>query len=288
MYSRTSIVYNESHKIVGLPPYYYRKRSCDTNLTTNTPANQYQRLKLIQKTVRVPSSTYTMNLGALSTYNGVCWNQMSDRPLPSVQKATVPTGYGNSKNNKHYSVTSSRPGGQTPGGKGCDVKHNSYDRYLNRLKGKGALRRGAVPPNFGTPNIPFNRAKPIYGAKTMKTNIVSGCDCSGDKKENNAKIYNNPRYQDINDVTYTFQVGQYVYAIEDGNTFYTRAIIIDITDNTYIVQFDNGILEYKYINQIRIYYPCNCGGKIDETVYENGFIGNENLESSCLYPSVSF
>jgi len=131
MYNRTSIVYNDPSKIVGLPPYYYRLRSCDTNLTSNTPANQYQRLKLIQNTVRVPSSLYTMNLGSLSAYvkptdatYGVCWNQMSDRPVPSVQKATVPSGY-SSLNTKGHSVTSSRPGCQTPGGVGCDIKHNS-------------------------------------------------------------------------------------------------------------------------------------------------------------------
>ena len=45
--SKTSIVYNQSNKTFGLPPYYYRVRSCDTNLTSNTPANQYQKLKII-------------------------------------------------------------------------------------------------------------------------------------------------------------------------------------------------------------------------------------------------
>ena len=144
-----------------------------TKLTGNSPSQRYQKLKLIHNTVRVPSSIYTMNLGALNVYQapnkiyGVNWNQMSDRPYPSNQRATVPTGYGNSKNNKHTSVTSSRPGCQTPGGVGCDIKHNSYDRYLNRLKGKGALRRGPIPENFGRP-IKFNPAFPIYGGKTVQ------------------------------------------------------------------------------------------------------------------------
>ena len=156
-------------------------RNCDTNLTSNTPGDQYQRLKIIQNTVRVASSLYTMNLGSLNVYDvkqgkyNVNWNQMSDRPYPSVQRASIPTGYNNSLNNRHHSVTSSRPGCQTPGGVGCDIKHNSYERYLNRIKGKGPLRRGVVPPFV--PVIPFNRAFPIYGGKTFKTNIVSGCNC---------------------------------------------------------------------------------------------------------------
>ena len=127
-FEKTSIVYNNPSKILGLPPHYYRLRSCDTNLTSNTPANQYQRLKLIQNTVRVSSSIYTSNLGPLNAYKqpttatqGVCWNQMSDRPVPSVQRASVPTGSNNSLNGRHHSVTSSKPGSQTPGGAGCDI-----------------------------------------------------------------------------------------------------------------------------------------------------------------------
>ena len=184
---KTAIVYNEYSKERGLQPFIYRLRSCDTNLTGSTPADQYQRLKLIQNTVRVYGSLYTANLGPLSAYKrpisapdsglyGVCWNQMSDRPVPSVQRASIPTGYHTSLNNRHHSVTSSKPGSQTPGGAGCDIKHNSYDRYLNRLKGKGPLKRGIVSPTFGAP-IPFNPAFPIYGGKTTKTNIIAGCKC---------------------------------------------------------------------------------------------------------------
>ena len=119
---------------------------------------------------------------------------MSDRPVPSVQRVTVPTGTNNSLNRRHTSVTSSKPGSQTPGGKGCDIKHNSYDRYLNRLKGKGPLRRGVVPPTFGAP-IPFNPAFPIYGGKTVKTNIVTGCDCPIENN-NTCLLYTSPSPRD--------------------------------------------------------------------------------------------
>ena len=177
----TPFLFNEDNKQLGLVPYYYRKSGCDTNLSRNTPADQYQRLKLIQNTVRVPASLYTMNLGSLTSgaisSNGVCWNQMSDRLVPSVQRSIVPTGANNSLNSLRGSVTSSRPGCQSPGGVGCDIKHNSYERYLNRLKAKEPLRHGIIPSGFGPNSIKFVRAFPIYGGKTTKTNIINGCVC---------------------------------------------------------------------------------------------------------------
>ena len=177
----TPFLFNEDNKQLGLQPYYYRKTGCNDNLTSNTPADQYQRLKLIQNTVRVPASLYTMNLGSLTSgarsSTAVCWNQMSDRLVPSVQRSIVPSGTNNSLNTRRRSVTSSRPGCQSPGGVGCDIKHNSYERYLNRLKAKEPLRQGVIPPGFGQNSIPFVRAFPIYGGKTTKTNIISGCVC---------------------------------------------------------------------------------------------------------------
>jgi len=181
---KTSIMYNYPNKLIGLPLFYYRWRSCDTNLNSNTAANRYQIQKRIQKTVRVDSSLYTANLAPFHVYQkptektqNVCWNQMSDRALPSYQPNIVPTGFYHSLNNKHHSVTSSRPGGQNPGGLGVDIKHNSYDRYLNRLKGKGPLRREPIPDSLAAPQIKFNPAYPVYGAKVMKTSIITGCNC---------------------------------------------------------------------------------------------------------------
>jgi hypothetical protein len=274
---KTAIVYNKPNKLFGLPPFYYRWRVCNVNLTGNTPADQYQKLKQIQNTVRVYSSLYTSNLGPLSGYKkpitkpsdglyGVCWNQMSDRPVPSVQKVSVPTGFHNNLNNRHYSVTSSKPGSQTPGGIGCDIKHNSYDRYLNRLKAKGPLRRGVVPTNFGVP-IPFNPAFPIYGAKTVKTNIVNGCDCPIETPEKNYKkdiqIYDNPYWQADPTGNCEFSVGTYVYAMQSGNNFYTRAIITDVTNGIYTIEFDNGTIQTATIYELLVYFPCNCGSSIE-------------------------
>jgi hypothetical protein len=246
MYSRTSLITNQNPKQNGVAPYYYRCRNCDTNLTSSAPADQYQRLKLIQNTVRVPSSVYTMNLGALSAYakptdatQGVCWNQMSDRPVPSVQKSTR---------------TSSRPGGQNPGVKGCDIKHNSYERRLNRLKGNALLKRGPVPANFGYP-VASTRSNPVSGGKTMKTNIVSGCACSPDNQE---RLYINQNNYNLDSLTYTFQIDQQVYAIQTGNDFYSIATVFEVNDNgkSYLVRFEDGTEEVKQLYELRIYYEC--------------------------------
>lgn len=297
--SRTSIVYNNPSKLFGLNPFYYRVRTCDSNLTSNTPASQYQRLKLIQNTVRVYASLYTSNLGPLSAYQkpgpityNVGWNQMSDRVEPSVQKTIVPTGRNCTLNNRHYSVTSSRPGGQSPGGVGCDIKHNSYDRYLNRLKGKGPLRRGVIPQNFGSPVIPFNPAFPVYGGKTTKTNIVSGCDCpiqtTTKDITSNLRIYNNPYWKPYPNANFVFSVGEYVYAIQEGDQYFTRALITKKDgEDIFTIQFDNGTIEIQSSLQFLVYFPCNCGGLINGNVYDSGFYLEENQTNygnQCIAP----
>jgi hypothetical protein len=285
--SITSLVYNAPYaKQLGVPPFYYRYRSCNpnfpnrtqTNVGGFTPADQYQKLKIIQDSVRVYGSLYTSNLGPLTAYKrplsdpqqglyGVCWNQMSDRPVPSVQRASIPTGYATSMNRRHTSVTSSRPGCQTPGGIGCDIKHNSYDRYLNRLKGKGPMRRGVVPSNFGKP-IPFNSALPVYGGKTMKTNIIdSGCDCPIiNTEQQDLTIYNNPFWQPYPSGNLSFNVGDYVYAIKTGTDYYSRAIVTAKSEtDIYTIEFDDGTIQTSNINELRIYFPCNCN-QLDDSI----------------------
>ena len=155
--------------------------------TSSSSAAQYQRLKQIQNTVRVAASSYTMNLASLSAYQGsldetqtvlnsgtpyvggggVNWNQMSDRKVPHVQKVvTASRGKSSVKN----TITRLRPGAGSPGGIGVDIKHNCYDRYLNRLKA-GYLVRGRVPSRY------------LEETKNLKTSIVSNSRkcCDGDK-----------------------------------------------------------------------------------------------------------
>ena len=93
----------------------------------------------------------------------VNWHQMSDRVVPSVQKIHYP---GNNGNSTKTSITRIRPGSLSPGGEGLDIKHFSYDRYLNRLKA-GNLKAGI--PN---PNITAKR-----GNKTVKFGLINGCRC---------------------------------------------------------------------------------------------------------------
>jgi hypothetical protein len=193
-----------------------------------------------------------MNLGALtSSGQGTSWNQMSDRSVASIQKSTVPR----SKSTRHSS-TSSRPGGQNPGGAGCDIKHNSYERRLNRLKGKALLKRGPVPSNFGA-SIISTRSNPVSGGKTMRTNIVSGCACS---TYNQDRLYINPNNYNLNALTYTFAVEQQVYAIQSRNEYYSIATVVDVYDGgkSYSVRFEDETEEVKQINELRIYYDCAC------------------------------
>jgi len=143
---------------------------CDSNLTSNTPLVKNQIQKIIQNTVRVPSSLYIMNIASLNVYNNpfINWNRMSDRGNASVQKTYIPGGGGIlGGNSTRSAITRCRPGALSPGGSGCDIKHNSYNRFLNRLKGRSLLKKG-IPSTMS----------PISGSKIVKLSIVAGCNCS--------------------------------------------------------------------------------------------------------------
>ncbi|MHA2398937.1 MAG: hypothetical protein ACXADU_08620, partial [Promethearchaeota archaeon] len=129
-------------------------RTCgNSSCLTCDPSGSYNIInqKRIWNTVRVPASEYVMNLGSLTVYQqpnasyaNVNWNQYSDRALPGnsmVSNITIVPSRGNSTKS---SITRLRPGSLKPGGKGVDIKHGSYDRYLARLKGKGPLRTQTV------------------------------------------------------------------------------------------------------------------------------------------------
>lgn len=258
-------------------------RSFNQNLNGNDPATQYQRQKIIQNTVRVKASLYTMNLAALSVYQrpnliygvvdnsgatyvvppGVNWNQMSDRKDPHVQRIVSGSGSSYGASSTKRTITRLRPGALSPGGSGVDIKHNSYERYLNRIKGKGPVRRGVIPPTFGVPYIPFNRAAPVYGGKTIKTSIISGCDCpitdETIRNVTDTKLYENSDIQNrIFDVTYTFNVGDFVLAKKYAiiSTSFEKATIISIVDGLYTLQFADGTETVTIKCELLIYYDC--------------------------------
>lgn len=288
----------------------YRCRNCNENLASNDPASQYQRQKLIQNTVRVKSSLYTMNLAGLSGYQKplsnyqlvnqggttyiappkVNWNQMSDRAMPSNQ--VVKTGSGSSyhgSSTKH-TIVRNRPGAMSPGGVGVDIKHNSYERRLNKLKGKSALRRGIVPENYGV-SVPFNRVDPIYGGKNIKTSIINDCYCP-DVENNisaNKKIYGSKSSatQDlIYSVKFEFYVGDFVFSEKkDGSFNVYKAQIIDIVNNVCTIEFvdDGSILEVP-MNELLVYFDCNWDITADQQFSSKNIenFGGEQVSLECF------
>lgn len=297
------LIANEGYNPKG-EPLIYRCRGCNNNLSSNDPASQYQRQKIIQKTVRVPASVFTMNLGALSTYQrpnltynvvdvsgsnyivspGVNWNQMSDRREPHIQVVKTGAGSGYHSSSTKRTITANRPGAMSPGGSGVDIKHNSYDRYLNRLKGKAPVRRGVIPPAFGLPYIPFNRAAPIYGGKVMKTSIVNGCNCPI-VSDNSAELYKNSNIQEkILAVKFEFQIGDYVWARKIGDLTMElyKATITAIENGLFTVLFEDGTSESVGSEYISIYYDCNgCISQTTTTKLELYTLDSDTGTTSC-------
>ena len=293
---------NGSTQVDGLSTEIRSCRGCNHNLASNDPASQYQRQKLIQKTVRVQSSLYTMNLAGLSGYQkplptyqlleqagtpyyappGVNWNQMSDRASPANQVTKVASGSSYHSSSTKHSITRDRPGAMSPGGIGVDIKHNSYERRLLRLKGKSVLRRGVIPPNYGAP-IPFNKAYPVYGGKVIKTGIINNCDCPNitDNLAADTLIYGSKSsaIQDtIFSITYKFNIGDYVWAKKDVlNSILYKAQIIDIVNGVYTIKFvDDGQILQTTESSLTIYFNCNCDHEpsIQETVLDNQYSAN--------------
>lgn len=270
-------------QVNGVSHEFNSCRGCNQNLASDNPASQYQRQKLIQKTVRVQSSLYTMNLAGLagyqkplSTYQSVeqagtpylapprvYWNQMSDRARPAVQQVKTGSGSGYHVSSTRHTIVRNRPGAMSPGGVGVDIKHNSYDRYLNKLKGKAPLRRGVIPSGYGG-YIPFVRSNPIYGGKIVKTSIINGCDCPDitDNLEADKRIYGsevNAIQDKILATGYTFNIGDFVWAKKQYTTQLYKGKIINIVDGLYTVQFvdDNSIITTTFYG-LFIYFDCNC------------------------------
>jgi len=284
-------------------PFVYRCRGCNNNLSANDPASQYQRQKIIQKTVRVMASVFTMNLGALSAYQrpnltykvvdvsgsnylvspGVNWNQMSDRREPHIQVVKNGAGSGYHSSSTKRTITSNRPGAMSPGGSGVDIKHNSYDRYLNRLKGKAPMRRGVIPPAFGLPHIPFNRADPIYGGKVMKTSIVNGCNCPI-VSDNSAELYKNSNIQSkILAVKFEFHIGDYVWARKVGVSTMAlyKATITAIENGIFTVLFEDGTSESVTSEYISIYYDCSGCISQSTTNAQSYTLNSDIVTASC-------
>ena len=136
--------------------------SCNGSGSINNEANQ----KRMWNQVRVPGSLYTMNAAALANTQLISatlgWNQSSDKRLESIQTAYHPTR----GSSKRSTLTSLKPGSCAPGGKGVDIKHNSYDRYLNKLKG-GTIAASQNKHVINNPNQLFGNKTQAYGIITV-------------------------------------------------------------------------------------------------------------------------
>jgi hypothetical protein len=199
---------------------------------------QYDTQKRIQNTVRVSASLYTHDLASVSTTPSTIrtWNNMSDRVVPHIQKRSNST-----------ILSTYYPGSLSPGGIGCDVKHGSYARYLNRLKGKSALRKGSIPSTFGVPIDRQNCAMPIYGNKLVKTSIINCHACNGPinpvEQVQGSSIYYQP---------YVFSIGQDVAVQNPLTNRMVKGTITNhnIESNTYSVFIDPDTIE---VNAIDLY-----------------------------------
>jgi len=269
----TAIVFNRNptlakNECIGsydgyYPESYYRCRNCDTNMNSQNPATKYQIQKIIQNTVRAASSLYTMNVGSLSSFQkdtletaNVPWNQMSDRAVSHKQPNMVASGSQYGGNSTKRTITRLRPGALSPGGSGVDIKHNSYDRMLNRLKGRKILRQDYVPKNYGA-IIPFNPALPIYGNKTIKTGIVSGCNCPTENVNDGVEPTVFP--SDIYSVVYNYSVGDKVYVLQSNCRFLEGEILsINASNDLYLIKLTTGKESYYNSLQIIPYFSCNC------------------------------
>lgn len=248
-------IYDEKRDICSTMNINKSCRGCYKNMASNDPAMINQRQKIIQNTVRINSSLYTMNIAGLNVYQspaknyqvveqaganyiippGLNWNQMSDRARPAHQ--VVKTGSGSTYGSSSLRGTKvrNRPGAMSPGGSGVDIKHNSYDRYLNRIKGKGLLKKGKVQINDG---------QMMTGGKDLRFAIVNNCDCDPENKKNmyanNLADFNDVMY----DINYSFKIGQKIFVRKNNyNKLWYKGTIIAINGNIYMVDFGTGIPE---------------------------------------------
>ena len=168
------------------PKYKCREFGCDClacKNSKNNPLYLQQTNKLIYNTVGQGGSQYINHLGSVEAAQeifqqyitlenrnniNIQQNQSSDRTIYSLGKNIVPSRGNSTKK----SITRLRPGSNKPGGVGVDIKHNSYDRYLNKKKGKIILR-GENNPYI---NDLYQRVKKqVVNNKFNKPFLVAGC-----------------------------------------------------------------------------------------------------------------
>ena len=81
-------------------------------------------------------------------------------------------------NSLRSSVTSCKPGSMAPGGKGVDVKHGSYARYLGKLKSRNIV---SDETQQIVSSIAGARTRPAMNNKQYRFSIINttNCLCNG-------------------------------------------------------------------------------------------------------------
>jgi len=103
------------------------------------------------------------------------FKNMSDRRMAHfIKNNNVPTR----GNSLRSSVTGNRPGSMAPGGKGVDVKHGSYARYLGKLKSKNIISN-EIQQNVNLTSA--SRTRAVTNNKQFRFSIIntSNCKCNG-------------------------------------------------------------------------------------------------------------
>lgn len=125
--------------------------------------NSFNTQKVIQKQTGVSSSTYINNLVPYQVTKAQEYYKNQGKNYPLYAKVSSdrikPSNMHNNMRvvNRNTSSllgsrTSLKPGCLAPGGIGVDIKHNSYDRYLAKLKAKNLKPRNnniSSKPNLG-------------------------------------------------------------------------------------------------------------------------------------------
>ena len=99
------------------------------------------------------------------------FKNMSDRRMAHFTKNNnVPTR----GNSLRSSVTSNRPGSMAPGGKGVDIKHGSYARYLGKLKSKNIIS-DEIQQTVNSSSA--SRTHSVTNNKQYRFSIINTCNC---------------------------------------------------------------------------------------------------------------
>lgn len=133
--------------------YQYKKPNIPA-ITGSTDYDISATQKIIQNTVRVPASLYLNNLASLhinsdNIETNKPWNNSSDRFQ----------AHGSNLNSAASSMKQNY---------GVDIKHNSYDRYLGRIKSQNLKS-----DKQGTTPHPYTTRPTYWGNKTYKFSIVN-------------------------------------------------------------------------------------------------------------------